>query len=97
MIPLHKYCCDRCGKDCKHPQYDFVCCGDLVDLKKSYQVYGVQKLCKHCGDKANKFVDYYGKKHSQDLRNLRAYLLSGTRSMVLSQQLYNSLHNAGYY
>ena len=45
--------CDRCGDNCGWFEF--------TDIKEIYRVGGVDWVCRKCGDKADSFVNYYGK------------------------------------
>lgn len=90
--------CDRCGKDCRHNEHsNFVLAGELVEVKSVWQSVGVTHVCKLCGNKANSFIDYYGKKTSKDKIALKNYLQSGDVSSIVTIRTYSSLINGGYY
>jgi hypothetical protein len=61
--------CDRCG----------VSCGwvNLTDMRDIYKIGGIMEICTKCADKANSFVNYYGKKKEKDKSDLFNFLLSG--------------------
>ena len=92
--------CGRCGKDCRYnPELwpEFVSVGELTELSAPYSIYGVKSLCKECGDKANSFLNYYGKKKKSDRIKLAEFIKSGIVSAKLTKNAYTSLMNGGYY
>ena len=89
--------CDRCGHDCSYNGRDFVLVGELIELKDVWKSHAVDYLCKPCGDKANSFISYWGKKLTKDKQALSDYLFSGVVSQPKSTALYSQLSNAGYY
>lgn len=94
------YECDRCGKDCRYnPKLykDFVLTDELLDLKSTYQIWNVRKICWNCTIVANSFVDYYGVKSEWDKAQLKEYLQSGIKARQTEINLYNQLMYAGYY
>lgn len=89
--------CDRCGSDCRCNDRDFVLTGELIELKDIWKSHAVDYLCKSCGDKANSFIGYWGRKSTKDKQALSNYLFSGVISQPKSIELYSQLSNAGYY
>lgn len=92
--------CDRCGVDCR-PYPDrypaFIPVGDLVELTPFYTTIFTKHLCSKCGDEANSFINYYGRKRESDIANLRQYLKSGSVSSITVDRIYSQLMNGGYY
>ena len=64
----------------------------FYDLRSNYSVHGFKTVCPKCGDKANSFVNYWGKKKLKDKVNLKMYLNGG----IMAQRKYSQLINAGY-
>ncbi len=96
--PSKRTHCDRCGKDCRYNKYsDTVLHGDLIEVKPMWRVHGVTFVCSSCGDAANKFIDYFGKKTVKDKRALRRYLQSGSVSSLVTESVFSMLTNAGYH
>lgn len=62
------------------------------EIKSIYAVHGNDHICESCGDIANSFVNYYGKKKQKDLDALKQYLNSGVYAMTK----YSRQMNAGY-
>ena len=79
-----KNTCDRCGYKCGW--------FNLNDLRDIYRVGGIVNLCNRCGDRANSFVDYYGKKKEKDKKDLSDFLMSGE----LVKKRFDEINNAGY-
>lgn len=89
--------CDRCGKDCRNGKFNFVPPWELVELKRIYKTRFVEFVCKGCGDVANSFVNYYGKKKPEDMLTVNKFLRNGKVSGELEISIYSQLNNAGYY
>ncbi len=89
--------CDRCGNNRKAKKYKFLVDGELIDVKESYQTLFVKKLCNCCGEEANRFLNYYGRKKKEDINKLNDFLRSGALSMQAELKRYSQLNNAGYY
>jgi len=92
-----KLICDRCGDNQAAKKFTFLCDGELTKVKESYQTLFVKKLCNCCGEKANSFLNYYGRKKRKDIKQLNDYLRSGLLSKQAELNRYNQLNNAGYY
>lgn len=65
----------------------------MREVKDIYQVHDMVDICESCGNKADKFVDYYGVKNKSDKFKLKQYLNTG----IEVQNKYNALIHAGYY
>jgi len=89
--------CDRCGDNKKPKSFTFNFDGELVELRKTYQTLFVKKLCGACGEKADSFINYYGRKKKEDVRKLNNYLRSGELSKSVELKRYSQLTSAGYY
>jgi len=89
--------CDRCGKDCRIDNYDFVLPWELLELKPPYKTRYVTHVCKICGNIANSYVNYWGQKNTNDKLALNEFLNSGPISGPLTNRLYAQLNFAGYY
>ncbi len=89
--------CDRCGENNKATKFTFLHDGELTELKKQYQTPFVKLLCNSCGEKANSFINYYGKKKRKDIEKLDRYVRSGKLSKQAEINYYNKLNNAGYF
>lgn len=70
---------------------------ELIKLLSIYQTKIVTHVCKSCGDQANSYVNYYGKKKQEDKKALNKFLRSGPISAKREDKLYSMLNNAGYY
>ena len=81
---MMKSTCDRCGDKCGW--------FNLTDIKPIYRVGGIVDVCRSCANKANSFVNYYGKKTEKDKQNLSCFLMSG--KLVLER--FNQIMYAGY-
>lgn len=75
--------CDRCGDD--------KCfCNDLrLQWRRSELV----SICENCSDKADSFINYYGKKKPKDIESLMMYLTSGRKQ----KEIFSAMMSAGYY
>lgn len=80
--------CDRCGNDVE-PW--------MTNIKSVYQCFGVVFICSDCGNKADNFIDYYGKKKAKDIRRLKLFLQSGKISAIKFRKDFSAMMNAGYY
>lgn len=82
--------CLKCGvtHDNHHWQFFY-----MYDLRDFYSVLGLQVLCQKCGDKANSFVNYFGKKKDEDIKAVHDYLITG----VVPTRIYQAMMNGGYY
>lgn len=65
----------------------------MREIKDVWRIHGMTDICECCGNKADKFIDYYGKKKKQDKQKLKSYLNTG----VMVQKKYSAQINAGYY
>jgi hypothetical protein len=81
--------CFVCGGIAKSTSYDYY---GFAEVTKSYQV-GYADICEMCGQKADQFINYYGKKKESDLKRLHKFLVSG----VLPMRDFSKLINAGYF
>lgn len=66
-------------------------------IAEPWQKFGVVDICEKCGDKANKFLNYWGLKKPKDIESLRKYLQSGYLCKKETADHYNQLTQAGYY
>lgn len=81
--------CSVCGLRCTYRDFRY---WGFAKISEIYQV-GYEDICERCGDKANRFVNYYGKKKPDDKEALRLFLVGG----ALPMRDYSALANAGYY
>lgn len=65
----------------------------MEEVKGIYRVHNLKDICQDCGHKADRFVNYYGKKKRADLINLKAYL----NDCHVVRVKYMALMNGGYY
>ena len=65
----------------------------MYEIKEIYRVHGLKDICENCCDKANKFINYWGKKKKSDLADLKGYLNSGKKV----KNKFNAQMNGGYY
>lgn len=74
-----------------------ICCGNVYPwdkpLKNIYNVHMLGSLCSKCGDKADSFIDYYGKKDEADLKLLFDFVSSG----IEPQRQLQAMMSAGYW
>jgi hypothetical protein len=75
--------CDICGIDCD----------SVTELKAIYQTPQLKALCNSCGEVADSFVNYYGKKKPEDVARLHLFLMSGKRQV----DILTATMNAGYF
>lgn len=66
---------------------------EMVEIKDIWQVHEFKGICQSCGDKANTFIGYWGKKKDKDKADLKSYLNSG----LAVTRKYSALINGGYY
>ena len=50
---------------------------DYFEIRDIYRTKFTKSVCKNCGDRANSFVNYWGKKKESDLLALNYFLRSG--------------------
>ena len=65
----------------------------MREIKDVWRVHGMADICECCGNKADRFIAYYGKKKLQDKQRLKSYLNTG----AMVQKKYSAQINAGYY
>ncbi len=65
----------------------------MREVKSVLAVHGMTSICGSCGDKASKFINYWGKKKRKDRVALNNYLNTG----AMVQKKYSAQINAGYY
>ena len=65
----------------------------MREVRGAWAVHGMTSICETCGDKANKFISYSGKKKEEDKAKLKSYLNTG----AMVQRKYSAQINAGYY
>lgn len=85
---IEKQCC-VCGVVFNNNQGGFYLMEEIKDI---YSIGNHKVICSKCGEKANAFVNYWGKKKERDLKDLNLFLLNG----VLPQREFKELMNAGY-
>jgi hypothetical protein len=88
-MKLHQKQCFVCGFTANNRQYKYY---DFSEVLKNYRV-GYVDICGRCGQKADSFINYYGKKKESDLKRLHKFLVSG----VLPMRDFSKLMNAGYF
>jgi hypothetical protein len=82
--------CFVCGVVYKFSQYGF---WRMSEVRAVHLVSDHNLICSKCGDKANSFINYWGKKKPKDLAKLHNFLASG----ILPMRQYQQQMNAGYF
>ena len=62
-------------------------------LKSVYNHHELSEFCDSCTKKANSFLNYYGKKRKEDLKNLFNFVNCGD----IPTRKFNAMMNGGYY
>lgn len=80
--------CGACGLSCDYRDSRYFSFGEL---KPQYRV-GFADVCGKCGNNADSFICYYGKKAEKDLTDLHNFLISG----IVPTNDFLAMMNAGY-
>lgn len=78
-----------CGVTHIDREYEYY---NFWEVKDVYEIHGMKDVCNDCGYKLSGFINYYGRKKTEDLAALKSAMNTG----VLVQRKFNQQMYGGY-